>query len=92
MIKREEIQLVLATEKDAEVIHDMQVKVFLPLYEKCRDDETSPARESLGKIVWRFSHSDSEYYLIQFAGKHVGVIRIARRRGRMKKKRNIPGK
>lgn len=38
----EETNLVLAAADDAEVIHQMKYKAFLPLYEKYYDDDTNP--------------------------------------------------
>ena len=34
----DKIRLILATEKDAELLHGLQVEAFLPLYEKYHDD------------------------------------------------------
>ena len=47
---REDVRLVLATETDAELIHQMKYEAFLPLYEKYQDDETSPAKEGMKSI------------------------------------------
>ncbi len=45
------IDLVEATEKDAELIRQMQVESFRELYLKYRDEETSPSNEFVEKIM-----------------------------------------
>ena len=45
------IDLVEATEKDAELIRQMQVESFHELYLKYRDEETSPSNEFVEKIM-----------------------------------------
>ena len=45
------IDLVEATEKDAELIRQMQVESFRELYLKYRDEETSPVNEPIEKIM-----------------------------------------
>lgn len=75
------IQLKLATVKDAEELHDLQVKAFLPLYEKYGDEETSPAKESLERITWKIAEEHSDFYFILHGGKKVGGVRVSGRRG-----------
>lgn len=48
---REDVRLVLAMEKDAELIHQMKYEAFLPLYEKYQDDETNPVKEGIEKVI-----------------------------------------
>lgn len=72
----EEIQLILATPKDAEVIHKMKYEAFLPLYEKYHDDETSPVKEPLDKVIWKLQQEKSDYFLITFQGVSVGAVRV----------------
>lgn len=45
------IELKLITREDAECLHKLQIEAFMPLYEKYQDDATSPAKESLEKII-----------------------------------------
>ncbi|WP_339242407.1 hypothetical protein [Paenibacillus sp. FSL F4-0243] len=47
------ISLCKADVSDAEFIHQMQVKAFMPLLEKYKDYETSPANESVEKMIDR---------------------------------------
>lgn len=70
------INLVKATEKDAELIHRMQVESFRKLYLKYRDDETNPVNESVEKIIQKLRRSDSHFYLIKFGDNFVGGVRI----------------
>lgn len=76
------IRLVLATEKDAELLHRLQVEAFMPLYEKYHDDETNPAKESLDTVRWKITDRDkSDFYIIEFENKPVGGIRIRSHNG-----------
>lgn len=71
-----EIKLEPATRKDARLLHKLQVEAFLPLYEKYHDDEMSPAKESLERVIEKIEEKDSEFYLIFFEKQTVGGIRI----------------
>ncbi|MDO4298516.1 MAG: GNAT family N-acetyltransferase [Lachnospiraceae bacterium] len=70
------IDLVLVTAGDVELLYRLQLAAFMPLYEKYHDDETSPAKETLERITEKITAPNSEFYLIRFAGKAVGGIRI----------------
>lgn len=48
---RDLIELKLVTEEEAESLHRLQVEAFMPLYEKYRDDDTSPAKESIERVT-----------------------------------------
>lgn len=76
------IELVLATAEDAELLHRLQTEAFMPLYEKYRDDETSPAKETLEKITWKITEPDGEFYVIYLGEKAVGGIRIRHHDGK----------
>ena len=73
---REEVELVLATEKDAEILHQMKYEAFLPLYEIYHDDETSPVKEPMEKVIRCIQMENSDYYLIKFKNEFVGGVRI----------------
>lgn len=75
---KEEVELILATVDDAELIHNMKYRAFLPLYEKYHDDETTPVNEKIDKVIYQLTHSNSEYYLIRSGEEKVGAIRVAR--------------
>ncbi|MEK4347104.1 hypothetical protein MKY52_19675 [Paenibacillus sp. FSL P4-0184] len=55
------ISLCKADVSDAEFIHQMQVKAFMPLLEKYKDYETSPANESVEQMINRINQSFTEY-------------------------------
>ncbi|AJA47249.1 acetyltransferase (GNAT) family [Clostridium pasteurianum DSM 525 = ATCC 6013] len=71
-----DITLTKANLKDAENIHKMQVKAFIPLLKKYQDFETNPANESIDKIIERLNQPYTDYYYINLADKIVGAIRI----------------
>lgn len=75
-----EITLVLATEKDANLIHEMKYEAFLPLYNKYHDDKTSPVMEKIEKVIWQIQSEGSAYYLIRLNGENAGAIRILQRK------------
>jgi len=77
---KEEVTLVIATEADAEKIHAMKYKAFLPLYEKYHDDETNPAMEKIEKVIRQIRNEGSAYYLICMGEENVGAIRILQRK------------
>lgn len=76
---KEEIELILATIENAEEIQQMQYTAFFPLYEKYHDDESSPTKEKIDKVIWKITNPNSEYYLIQKDGKNIGAVRVARK-------------
>lgn len=73
---KESVDLTLATEKDAELLHKLQTEAFMPLYEKYHDNETSPVKETLERIKEKIAEQTSEFYIIFFEGEPVGGIRI----------------
>lgn len=73
---KEAVELILATEKDAELLHQMKYEAFLPLYEKYHDDETSPVKEPMEKVIRCIQMENSDYYLIRFENEFVGGVRI----------------
>lgn len=70
------VELVKAELKDAEMIHSMKYESFLPLYERYRDDATSPVSEPLSKVIRQLQDDRSDYWLIQHNGTFVGAVRI----------------
>lgn len=56
-------------------LHTMQVKSFMPLYEKYHD-EGSPAIESIDRIRARAMMDNRKYYFIVKEGARVGAINI----------------
>lgn len=78
---QDDFELVLATIEDAEILHKSQIEAFIPLYERYHDHATSPAKETLEKIIWKITEQNSEFYIIRFEGENVGGIRIRRHQG-----------
>lgn len=74
-----EISLIKSGLDDAETIHAMQIKSFMPLFEKYQDFETSPANEPLEKVVNRINQSFTDYYIIKIEDIAIGGIRIAKK-------------
>ncbi len=70
------IKLKLVTKEDAECLHRLQAEAFMPLYEKYKDDETSPAKESLGRIIGKIKETNSKFFFIEFNGEKVGGVRV----------------
>lgn len=70
------IQLVKATLQDAHKLWKMQVDSFMSLYEKYQDTDTSPATESIEKVIWRLEQSHTYFYFIMAEDTYVGAIRI----------------
>ena len=64
---------------EASIIHEMQIKSFTPLLDKYQDYETSPANESVERIIDRLNQSFTDYYIIKCSNISVGAIRIVRK-------------
>lgn len=75
------IQLIPAGPFDAERIHIMKYKAFVPLYAKYRDRETSPAKEPIEKVIRQLGDKASDYWIILFSEEPVGAIRIIHEEG-----------
>ncbi|MDK8193292.1 GNAT family N-acetyltransferase [Paenibacillus sp. UMB7766-LJ446] len=73
-----EISLSKASLKEASIIHEIQIKAFMPLLNKYQDLETSPANETVEQIADRINQSFTDYYLIREANIPVGAIRIVK--------------
>lgn len=71
-----DVKLILATEDDAELIHQMKYEAFLPIYETYHDEETSPVKEKLEKVIKKIHSEKSDYYLIKFQKGVVGAVCI----------------
>lgn len=73
------ISLCKADVSDAEFIHQMQVKAFMPLLEKYKDYETSPANESVEQMINRINQYFTDYYIIKTSDIAVGGVRIVKK-------------
>ncbi|MEH7612567.1 MULTISPECIES: GNAT family N-acetyltransferase [Bacillaceae] len=70
------IRLDKATDSDAQVIFDMQVKAFMPLLEKYKDYDTNPANEPIENVIRRINYSSGDFYKIYYNDVLVGAICI----------------
>lgn len=73
-----ENKLVLAAVRDAETIHKLMVMAFMPLYEKYHDDKTSPAKESVEKVINQLKEDFTDYYLIKNGDTNIGAVRVVK--------------
>ncbi|AZS16596.1 GNAT family N-acetyltransferase [Paenibacillus lutimineralis] len=73
-----EISLFKSGLNEASIIHEMQIKAFMPLLEKYQDYETSPANESVERIIDRLNQPFTDYYIIKISNNPVGAIRIVK--------------
>ena len=69
------IKLREVTEEEIPELYNMQVKSFMPLYEKYHDDG-SPAIEPIERVKRRFAVENRKYYFIMKDGARVGAINI----------------
>lgn len=74
-----EISLFKAGIDEASTIHEMQVQAFMPLLNKYQDFETSPANETVERVIDRLKQPFTDYYIINNANISVGAIRIVRK-------------
>ena len=70
------IELVRARLSDAENLWHLQTEAFMDLYEKYQDTETSPATESIDKIIMRLNQDFTYYYYIKADGETIGGVRV----------------
>ncbi|MCM3574594.1 bifunctional NUDIX hydrolase family protein/GNAT family N-acetyltransferase [Mesobacillus subterraneus] len=68
------ISLQEASVEDAEELLALQREVFMPLYEKYKDHETSPVTQTMERFSARFKRG--EYYKILFEGMLAGSVHV----------------
>ena len=85
-----DIQLVSVDINEANDLWEMQVASFLDLYEKYQDTDTSPATESVDKILMRLNQPFTYYYFIKVDDAKVGAIRVVDKCEEGKAKRISP--
>ena len=84
------MKLVKADKSDLETILQMQIKAFMPMLEKYRDYETSPANEKYEDILFRFNQPHTTYSFIEVDSQKVGVITIVDFKDESTRKRISP--
>ncbi|HYE10701.1 MAG TPA: GNAT family N-acetyltransferase [Patescibacteria group bacterium] len=72
------IELKKANVSDAKLLHEMQVKAFMPLYEKYQDYDTSPANEPIDRIIQRLEQPFTDFYIIKANNMIIGGVRVVR--------------
>lgn len=72
------IELKKANITEAELLHEMQVKAFMPLLQKYEDYDTNPANESVERILQRLKQPFTDYYFVMLNDLKVGGIRVMR--------------
>ena len=73
-----EIKLVPAKPGDEKLIHSMKYSSFLPLYERYREDETSPVKEPIDKVTAQLKSKGTDYYIITVGSEPVGGVKVAK--------------
>jgi RimJ/RimL family protein N-acetyltransferase len=68
------ISLEKASNADAQTIFEIQVKAFRPLLKKYRDYHTSPASETIERVISRINNPNGGFYKIFVDHKPVGAI------------------
>ncbi len=77
----QQVELIRATAQDLYELHSLQVEAFKPLYDKYHDDDTSPARESINRTLWKINKCPNSYfYYVTNKEETVGAIRVVRDR------------
>lgn len=71
------ISLWKASTEDAEELLELQKEVFMPLYEKYNDHETSPVTQTMERFLTRFERGD--YYKITYEGQLAGSVNVSRK-------------
>ena len=84
------VKLIRADETDCNTLWKMQVEAFSELYEKYRDDETSPAAEPPEKTLERLRQPFTYFYFIEACGETVGAVRVVDKKDEALPKRISP--
>jgi isopentenyldiphosphate isomerase len=73
-LARSNISLEKATAEDAEELLRLQKEVFLPLYKKYNDHETSPVTQTMERFLKKFERGD--YFKIWYEGNLAGSVYV----------------
>lgn len=82
--------LIRAGIEDAHRLWQMQVEAFTELYNRYQDTQTSPATESVDRIIMRLEQPFTYYYYIQADREIVGAIRVIDKKDESEAKRISP--
>lgn len=75
-VNLEDVTLIRGVKEDAELIQDMKIRAFQPLYEVYEDHDTSPVNESFERMVQILQEENTDYLLIQWQTTVVGAVRV----------------
>ena len=70
------VEIVRFLESDLDTVFEIQKAAFLPLYEKYRDDDTSPYKESRESVLRKYTREGTVGYLFLLDGAAVGAVRV----------------
>ncbi len=70
------VELITAKVEDARLIHEIQVRAFKPLLDKYRDYDTSPANETVDRVLSRITKPGSVCHIITVDGSRAGMMRV----------------
>jgi ribosomal protein S18 acetylase RimI-like enzyme len=70
------VKVVQISSDIVEIVHDIQVKAFMPLLEKYRDYDISPAMESLERAKEKIDNANTTAYMFQVNDTNVGWVRV----------------
>ena len=76
-----EIFLQKLTDKEAEKWLELQVDAYMPLLLKYQDYETSPATETVERVIGRMNAACCDHYFIMLGDEIAGGVRTARWEG-----------
>lgn len=62
---------------DIDIVCEIQWAAYRPLYEKYRDDQTSPYKESREIILQKYQRPGTKGYLLLKNGQPVGTVRVS---------------
>ena len=68
------MDLFLAKSMDLPKIYECQRQAFKKLYDKYKDEETSPYKETIKRLIEKFRQKNRQYYLIIDNGIMVGFL------------------
>jgi len=71
-----EIELQKAKKEDLAELYKMQTICFSSLLKKYQDFDTNPGAESFDRILERFGHSLTRYFIILLGDQRIGAIRL----------------
>ncbi len=70
------VSLVRASEKDARLLYEMQLRAFRRLLVKYQDYATNPANEPMTQTIARLKQDHTHYYIVEEDGTAVGGLRM----------------